>query len=397
MTQKIAQMKPMKVLVVDDEPHVCRSVEKILKRQGHVVEHALCVSGALDLFDNGDRFDLIIADLMMPQAGGLDLLKVMRERKLDIPVLIITGYASIQSAVEATRLGAAGYLPKPFTPEELENSLEGVVVRGPWQKTEPVAQPPTDLIDVDMPFSARELASVTSASYVEHLTRSDIPVVPQRPKVAEGFCELGKRQCKRYRSKGVCKQEVCPIVAAENKKKGGAVVLVSHVFDPIDVDMPFSASEVASFTSEDYAAALGRSDMPVVGRWRSAATSAGAPRILAVDDEAVVVNSIRKSLACKGYVVDEAFTCKDAMARILEREYALVLLDMRMSDGNGLEIIPMIKKHRPNLPVVIVTGYASVDTAVEAIRHGASDYMAKPFTPEELYTTTSRALRAAVA
>jgi DNA-binding NtrC family response regulator len=69
---------------------------------------------------------------------------------------------------------------------------------------------------------------------------------------------------------------------------------------------------------------------------------------------------------------------------------------MRMSDGNGLELLPTIKKHRPRLPVVMVTGYASIDTAVEAIQRGASDYVAKPFTPEELFTAASKAIRQAM-
>ena len=70
---------------------------------------------------------------------------------------------------------------------------------------------------------------------------------------------------------------------------------------------------------------------------------------------------------------------------------------MKMSDGNGLDVLPKIKAHRPDLPVVIVTGYASIDTAVDAIRSGASDYMAKPFTPEELYSLTNRVFGTAAA
>jgi DNA-binding NtrC family response regulator len=63
-----------------------------------------------------------------------------------------------------------------------------------------------------------------------------------------------------------------------------------------------------------------------------------------------------------------------------------------MSDGNGIEVLQKIKVRRPELRVVIVTGYASIVTAVEAIRKDASDYLPKPFTPEELYSMTNRAL-----
>jgi NtrC-family two-component system response regulator AlgB len=137
--------------------------------------------------------------------------------------------------------------------------------------------------------------------------------------------------------------------------------------------------------------------MPIVGHWGQFAPTASVPKVLVVDDEAVVVNSIRKTLARKGYTVEAAFNCKDALARIYDQSYDLVLLDMKMSDGNGLDLLPKIKQQRPNLRVVIVTGYASVDTAVEAIQKGASDYMPKPFTPDELYSVTDKVLKSAAA
>jgi DNA-binding NtrC family response regulator len=310
-----------------------------------------------------------------------------------LPVLIITGFSSIASAIETTKLGAAGYLPKPFTPEELENAVATVIAKA--QKNDQSAESDSaDIIDVDMPFNAKEIEKATSKSFVEHLTRSDMPIVEAKPALAADYCALGQRSCKRFLKKGACQQAECPIITAENKK-GRAAATTEFVFDPIDVDLPFSAAEVAALTSEAYIAALGRSDMPVVGHWGQFAPS--ARKVLVVDDEAVVVNSIRKILARKGFAVEEAFTCKDALAQVFSHNYDLVLLDMKMSDGNGMDVLQRIKAKRPDLRVVIVTGYASIDTAVEAIQKGASDYMPKPFTPDELYTVTNRVLGAAAA
>jgi CheY-like chemotaxis protein len=219
-------------------------------------------------------------------------------------------------------------------------------------------------------------------------------IVSAKPALAADYCELGQRSCKKFVKKGVCQQDECPIVTAE-KKKGRAAVSTEYVFDPIDIDLPFSAAEVGALTSEAYVAALGRSDMPITGYWGQFAPS--AKRVLVADDEAVVVNSIRKILSRKGFAVEEAFTCKDALAQVFTHDYDLVLLDMRMSDGNGMDVLQKIKAKRPDLRVVIVTGYASIDTAVEAIQKGASDYMPKPFTPDELYTMTNRVLGSAAA
>ena len=392
MNQTMQKTNGLNVLVVDDEVVLCQSVEKILKRKGYTVETVTTVADALKNLDGGAHYDLIIADLMMPQAGGVELLSGVQGSWPDLPVLIITGFSSIASAVETTKLGAAGYLPKPFTPEELEEAVDSVLSRTATKPAETAEE--EDMIDVDMPFSAREIEHATSKKYVERLTRSDMPLVAAQPLPAADYCSLGQRACKKFAKKGVCQQEECPLVTSE-KKKGRAAVATEYVFDPIDVDMPFSASEVTALTSEAYVAALGRSDMPITGHWGQFAAS--AKKVLVADDEAIVVNSIRKILSRKGFAVEEAFTCKDALARVFAQDYDLVLLDMKMTDGNGLDVLQRIKAKRPDLRVVIVTGYASIDTAVEAIQKGASDYMAKPFTPDELYTMTNRVLGTAAA
>jgi DNA-binding response OmpR family regulator len=322
------------------------------------------------------------------------MVRIVRDRWPGIPVIIMTGYASIGSAIEATRAGAAGYLPKPFTPEELESTIERVtIVMTPRPAAKAAAKPAPkplpaarEIIDVDMPFDAGEVAAATSAEYVKHLTRSDVALVD--------YCDLGERSCKRFKAKGACDRPECPLVVAERKKKAPAAA-ASQAMDFIDVDMPFSFSEVASATSEAYADALGRSDMPVAGHWN--AEKASGRKVLVIDDEVVAANSVRRTLNRRGFRVDEAFSGREALNRILNEMYDLVLLDMKMPDTNGLELLPTIKKHRPRLPVVMVTGYASIDTAVEAIQRGASDYVAKPFTPEELFSAASRAIRGAVA
>jgi DNA-binding NtrC family response regulator len=394
MAQTSTKANELSVLVVDDEEVLCQSVEKILKRKGHKVDAATSVADALRALDAGKEYDLIVADLMMPQAGGLELLSAVQESNPELPVLIITGFSSIASAIETTKLGAAGYLPKPFTPEELEKAVNAVLERSSVSSVKSEEADSEEIIDVDMPFNPKEIEKATSKAYVEHLTRSDMPIVASKPVIAADFCELGQRSCKRFLKKGACQQAECPIVTAE-KKKGRAAVATEYVFDPIDVDLPFSTAEVTALTSEAYVAALGREDMPIAGHWGQFAPS--ARRVLVADDEAVVVNSIRKILTRKGFSVEEAFTCKDALAQVFAHDYDLVLLDMKMSDGNGIEVLQKIKAKRPDLRVVIVTGYASIDTAVDAIQKGASDYMPKPFTPDELYTMTNRVLGTAAA
>jgi len=219
------------VLVVDDEPRVCQSVQKILNRRGYEVTQSLCVSAALEFLESGQEFDLVIADLMMPQVGGMELLKIMRDRWPSTPVLIITGYASITSAVDATKRGAVGYLPKPFTPDELERAVMEALCDPSEAADAPATEASTaDPIDVDMPFDRKEVAQATSAAFVDHLTRSDVPLIDARTRTVPDFCAKGDRSCKRVVKQGVCKQPECPLTVAERKKK--AVAAGPRVAEP---------------------------------------------------------------------------------------------------------------------------------------------------------------------
>jgi glycine cleavage system H lipoate-binding protein/FixJ family two-component response regulator len=121
---KSSEEKEKRVLVVDDERSVCRSVTRILERESMVVDEALSGKDALALLAKKD-YGVVITDMMMPGIGGLDLIRMVKERWPEISIIMITGYATIKTAVQAIKLGAFDYIPKPFTPEE----LSGVAVR----------------------------------------------------------------------------------------------------------------------------------------------------------------------------------------------------------------------------------------------------------------------------
>ena len=168
-------MITQKILVVDDDVVVCKSITRVLSRKGYGVSQALTVDSALELIKQ-TSFDLVITDLMIPGTTGMELLQILREHYPELDVIMITGYASIESAVKATRLGAAAYLPKPFTPDELAKVAEQTIagkaakVRTKEQQAPPEV-PDDDIIDVDMPFKATEVARYTSERYVESLCR----------------------------------------------------------------------------------------------------------------------------------------------------------------------------------------------------------------------------------
>ncbi len=127
MKQK-ERSKRRPVLVVDDEASVCKSVSRILKREDLVVDEALSGKDALELLEQG-AYGVVITDMMMPGIGGLDLIRMIKERSPEISVIMITGFATIKTAVQAIKLGAFDYIPKPFTPEELASVTKRAIER----------------------------------------------------------------------------------------------------------------------------------------------------------------------------------------------------------------------------------------------------------------------------
>jgi signal transduction histidine kinase len=116
------------VLVVDDEPGMRLSCRKVLEAEGYQVETAEDGHKGLEAFRSRGPFDAVLVDLRMPRLGGLEFIEEARRLDEDALLLVITAYATIDTAVEATKRGAYGYIPKPFTPDELllpvRNGLE---------------------------------------------------------------------------------------------------------------------------------------------------------------------------------------------------------------------------------------------------------------------------------
>jgi DNA-binding NtrC family response regulator len=112
-----------KVLVIDDERSVCVTCKRVLETEGHTVEFTLSGLEGIRMATQGDH-DVVLLDLKMPDISGMEALEQIRRERPDLTVVIITGYATIQTSIEAVRKGAFDYIPKPFTPEELTLALQ---------------------------------------------------------------------------------------------------------------------------------------------------------------------------------------------------------------------------------------------------------------------------------
>lgn len=114
--------------------------------------------------------------------------------------------------------------------------------------------------------------------------------------------------------------------------------------------------------------------------------------VLVIDDEQLVRWSIEKLLSKDGYDVISTGTGSEGLLKMKESTPDIVLLDMKLPDIDGIEVLRTIKKENNELPVIIITAYGSIDSAIDAIKAGAFDYIVKPFDAEKLKLTVDRAL-----
>ena len=115
-------------------------------------------------------------------------------------------------------------------------------------------------------------------------------------------------------------------------------------------------------------------------------------KALVIDDEQIVLDSVNKILKDENYEVDVSLSGREGLNQAVQKEYAIVLTDIRMPDIGGMRVLRDIKRAKPSLPVIMMTGYASVKSAVQAMKLGAADYIEKPFTPDQLLKAVDAAL-----
>src|SRR5256886_17243666 len=117
---------------------------------------------------------------------------------------------------------------------------------------------------------------------------------------------------------------------------------------------------------------------------RSGKQSMHKGSILVVDDESEIREGLELLLTSEGYGVTSAGTAESGLARLEERPFDLLLLDVSLPDRNGIDLLREIRLRDPHLPIVLITAYGSIDMARAAFKSGAMDYITKPWSNEEL-------------
>ena len=117
------------------------------------------------------------------------------------------------------------------------------------------------------------------------------------------------------------------------------------------------------------------------------------PKILVIEDDVSFCKLVEKFLTKNGYEVSVAFSATEAQIKTQTENFDLILTDLRLPDSDGMTLLTEFKKEMPSTPVILMTGYSDINTAVKAIKNGATDYISKPFNPDEVLIVVANALK----
>jgi DNA-binding NtrC family response regulator len=347
------------VLLVDDDPLVLAGFREILSREGYDVTAVFSGREAMDKMEERS-FDVILTDLLMPRISGLDVVRFANEKNPDCVVIVVTGYASVRSAVEALRLGAHDYLIKPCDEQELlfrvRMGTERVQLRRELrtkeldaEKMKAIAQTAVTVNDqINTPLNV--ILNSIELIRIKLLTESD--------DVNQSLEFIGQEVGK---IKSVI-QRLAKIADPKIKEYANGSVFM------VDVDASSQKPEALS------------------------PQTAGKRRILVVDDEQFMVHTLSKILEAFGYDVISAYGGREAYRICLAQDVDLVVSDLHMPDMSGLELLTSIKSHNPAIPVILVTGYGVEKARESAGKWRADGFLGKPFRIADLQALIEQTL-----
>ena len=118
-----------------------------------------------------------------------------------------------------------------------------------------------------------------------------------------------------------------------------------------------------------------------------------AKSILVIDDEKVILESLKMFLTEKGYSVESAASAAEGRQKVEGLKPDVVILDIRLPDGNGLDLLKELRDRNREMPVIMITAFHDMDSTIKAIKHGATEYITKPIDADELERAVQRAMK----
>jgi len=338
-------MSQAQVLVVDDDFASRLLITKILEKENY--QTFSCASGTegIELLKKGS-FDLLISDLKMEEMDGMQLLQKVRSLDPDLSVIILTGHASMQTAIDSLRLGAVDYLMKPVNIEELKIRVKKAIERVNLERK---------IKDIERQITYN--ATVTTANHE----------INQPLTVILSGVDMIKME---FEKKGVNDPHILKylnLIEKSSTRIANILKNLREISSPVIQKIP-----------------LGMQLVELAGKQQSKRTQ--DKYILIIEDEEQIRILVKDMLESAGYKVILSSNAREGV-EIYQSQLQfieLVVLDYFLPDNVGYEVIQKIKQINPACKILITSGFELDQEIQRAIESGAIGFLSKPFNREQI-------------
>lgn len=381
------------VLVVDDEKVVCQNCEKILREEGFSVTTVLSGQECLELI-NERKYDAVILDLKIPDINGMEILKVIKGKNPRTAVIIITGYSSAGSAIEAMKLGAADFIPKPFTPDELSIPLKEALKRNNPIGGEGniVAEPVIRKVKIEEEIKELKYVKWTPEFFKPAYFSEWMGV------------QIGKDETARivlnnmfFELKGKVKYIDLPQAGEEVDTDNPSIRIFYTSRETSLTHMESFCSPISGKVVEVNPFATRKintvNEDPLHSGWLIRIEPSRFPedlnmlesrRILIADDDKESRESLNKYFKDDIYNIYQAWDLKDIIEGVKEKQYDVAILGENVYGTPVYDAAQSIRSVDENLPIIVVTKIDSPELAGKVREHDIFYYAMKPLDEAEI-------------
>ncbi len=340
-------MENYKILVVDDDYASRLMLKKALEQDQYDV--TLCSNGndALNLLKE-EKFDLVLTDLIMQGLSGLDLIGKIRDVEQDVATILLTGHASIETAIQAVRLGANDYMLKPINLEELQIRVKKVFERVELERR---------LYEAERKLTYNATIATTNHEINQPLT------------VIISAIDMIKMELQKLNINNRRLSNYLQLMHKSSMRIANILRKLREITHPKIQEVPLGMKMIE--IKEDEVTP------PNDGEERA---------VLVIEDEENLRDIIQSVLHAESYNVILAETAHEGidLFRAEKHLVELVILDFNLPDANGLSVLRQLQAIDTNVKVLLTSGFDFNNSIQEALNNGAMHFMRKPFNRQDI-------------
>ncbi len=340
-------MPAYKILVVDDDYASRLMLKRALEEHQYKVVLASSGQDALNLIES-ESFDLVLTDLIMGGISGIELIRQLNERKVDVASILLTGHASIETAVEAIRLGASDYLLKPINLGELQ-----IRVKRAFERTE---------LERRLYEAERKLTYNATIATANHEINQPLTVIISA-------IDMVKMELQKIGATNQRLTNYLQLMHKSSHRIANILRKLREISTPKIQEVPLGMKMIE--IKED----------------RKRVQSPGDNRyVLVIEDEENLRHIMQSVLDAESYKVILAETAREGidLYRADKHLIEVVVLDFNLPDADGLRVLQELRNIDENVKVILTSGFAVDKSIQQALDEGALHFLRKPFDREQI-------------